>query len=451
MSKTLSEAERLLNTIVSSRIRLASLRGEPAPPSEPLHSELTVSDRPMPEPEGSPLENDFRTRASPQPAPPVHGRTEQATRAAEVRTPPESTPPDPMPPEPTPSLILGIPNGEEDLADDPLFEASIFDDVEQCSPSNKTADGEAPDHADPFSFIDLIPEANAATRNENRTPTPPLDTPPPVRPPAMPLPTALAVGAPRVERFPGPPSTTSERVEPDSKEPETEPIEVIESPRTHELAQPRAVAPQLLDPERERLDVEVFTAPSERDPWLPDIPSGPTPRLTEPKDAPAPAFSRQDIQPDEAVSDALSHAHHAFRRGALGDAYAHLTDVLDWSPDHLEARLMRGRCARDQGDTTAALSDFTRAMLSAPHSPLPHVDLGDLSFATKDYAQAIDHYTAAIDREPDHAMALCRRGICHHYRRRPDLALGDLESAARIDPDIANINRYIRMVARPSR
>ena len=433
MSKTLSEAERLLNTIVSSRMRLASLRGESAPPSEPLHSDLTVSARPIPEPEGSPIETDFRTRLSPQPVPPVHRRTE------------------PTPPEPTPSLVLGIPNGEEDLEDDPLFEASIFDDDGRCSPSDKPANGEAQDHADPFSFIDLIPEANAETDNESRTPSPPLDTPPPVRPPAMPLPTALAVGAPRVERLPAPPSTTAERVEPHSQEPETEPIEVIESPRTHGLAQPRPVAPQLLDPERERLDVEVFTAPPERDSWLPEIPSGPAPRLTEPTDAPAPTLSRQDIQPDEAVFDALSHAHHAFRRGALSDAYAHLTDVLDWSPDHLEARLMRGRCARDRGDTTAALSDFTRAMQSAPHSPLPHVDLGDLSFATKDYARAIDHYTAAIDRDPDHAMALCRRGICHHYRRRPELALGDLEAAARIDPDITNIDRYIRMVARPSR
>ena len=95
------------------------------------------------------------------------------------------------------------------------------------------------------------------------------------------------------------------------------------------------------------------------------------------------------------------------------------------------------------------MSDFPKAQDSAPHSPLPHVELGDLFFARKDYSRAVQHYTDALERDPGHAMALCRRGICQHYRRRPDSALDDLRSAARINPEIANIDRYIRMVSGP--
>ena len=83
----------------------------------------------------------------------------------------------------------------------------------------------------------------------------------------------------------------------------------------------------------------------------------------------------------------------------------------------------------------------------APQSPFAHVEMGDLFFAKKHYAQAIQHYTNALERDPDHAMALCRRGICHHYKRQPERALDDLRSAARVDPEIANIDRYIRMVS----
>jgi tetratricopeptide (TPR) repeat protein len=99
----------------------------------------------------------------------------------------------------------------------------------------------------------------------------------------------------------------------------------------------------------------------------------------------------------------------------------------------------------------AALSDFFKAEQSAPHAPEAHAELGDLFFAQKNYGRAIQHYSDALDRDPNHAMALCKRGICHHYRRQRDSALDDLRSAARINPDIPNIERYIRMVASPTR
>ena len=451
MSDTLSEAERLLNTIVSSRMRLASLRGDPAPQADPVPDDIASPGRPRLNP----------TDAQPEPITAPHGESpliESTPSAPHERQGVPSETEMLTEPAPTPALVLGIPDPDDTEDEDPLFEASIFDPIDDGAPSTEDPTRNTEDGPDPFSFLDLIPEPKSAATSEPLVTPDPLDSPPPIRPPAMPLPSALAAGAPvaapsqqTVNATDEPVSTESDRPNRETEADEADGFEVIESLQPYGLAKPRAVAPQVLDPDRERLDVEVFPERSEPDAWHSAVDYGPTPRLTEPSAPPVVATSYAPIQPDEAVFDALSHAQQALRRGTLGDAYMHLTDALDWNPTHLEARLMRGRCARDLGDRVAALSDFTRAMLTAPHSPMPHVDLGDLCFAVKDYAQAIAHYTEAVTRDPDHAMALCRRGICHHYRRRPELALDDLQAAARVNPDIANIDRYIRMVSRTSR
>jgi tetratricopeptide (TPR) repeat protein len=101
------------------------------------------------------------------------------------------------------------------------------------------------------------------------------------------------------------------------------------------------------------------------------------------------------------------------------------------------------------GDPIAAMSDFEKAIQVAPFSPEAHVEMGDLFFARKDYGRAILHYTDAIERDPNHPMALCRRGICYHYRQRPENALDDLKAARLVAPDIPNIDRYVRMVSTP--
>jgi tetratricopeptide (TPR) repeat protein len=98
------------------------------------------------------------------------------------------------------------------------------------------------------------------------------------------------------------------------------------------------------------------------------------------------------------------------------------------------------------GDTAGAMSDFLRAQKKAPHASAPHIDIGDLFFARKDYSRAIAHYSDALSIEPTLALTLCRRGICHHYKRQPDRAIDDLRAAQRIDPEMPNIERYIHMV-----
>ena len=52
---------------------------------------------------------------------------------------------------------------------------------------------------------------------------------------------------------------------------------------------------------------------------------------------------------------------------------------------------------------------------------------------------------------PDHAMAACRRGISHYYRKAFSQALTDLTLARKLDPSIPNIATYVSMAKKKTR
>ena len=123
----------------------------------------------------------------------------------------------------------------------------------------------------------------------------------------------------------------------------------------------------------------------------------------------------------------------------------HYGDLLSLQPSNLEAHLGRGRSLVELGDYAAAMSDFQRAEDIAPHSPDPIVEMGNLFFARKEYRKSITYYDQAVEMAPDHAMAWCRRGICHHYRKNHSQAFKDLQKAVSLDPDIPNLRKYVQM------
>jgi tetratricopeptide (TPR) repeat protein len=142
----------------------------------------------------------------------------------------------------------------------------------------------------------------------------------------------------------------------------------------------------------------------------------------------------------------LSEASLALRSGRLIEAEQLLGDVLDLEPDHLSARIDRGRTRMNLGQLGPAMSDFQRAQDVSPDSAEPLTAMGDLYFGRKDYLRAVSCYDQALDLQPGHAMALCRRGVSHHSLGRPGLALEDLEQAQTLDPQIPSIGRYVAMV-----
>ncbi len=145
------------------------------------------------------------------------------------------------------------------------------------------------------------------------------------------------------------------------------------------------------------------------------------------------------------LKNLLSDARAAEARGNLQEAVLHYGDLLSLQPSNLEAHLGRGRSLVELGDYAAAMSDFQRAEDIAPHSPDPIVEMGNLFFARKEYRKSITYYDQAVEMAPDHAMAWCRRGICHHYRKNHSQAFKDLQKAVSLDPDIPNLRKYVQM------
>ena len=102
----------------------------------------------------------------------------------------------------------------------------------------------------------------------------------------------------------------------------------------------------------------------------------------------------------------------------------------------------------DLGDYGRAMSDFTVADDLQPENPYTRVALGDLFFARKEYSRAIEFYQSSLTELPEHAMAICRRGICYYYKRQYAAALTDLKRAQKLDRSIPNIKTYVEMAKR---
>jgi tetratricopeptide (TPR) repeat protein len=208
------------------------------------------------------------------------------------------------------------------------------------------------------------------------------------------------------------------------------------------LAQPREVAPRIVDPSAPSLEV-IFQAADQK---ASTQALAPAPELTaEPSAQPSAIPSPAQLGSEIAFS-VMSEAVAAVEAGQLDLAVQLYGDVLDLEPDNLGARISRGRAQLNLGEQAAAMSDFQRAQDSAPESAEPLCAMGDLFFARKDYARAISRYDQALQLHPEHAMALCRRGIGHHYLGQAALALEDLEQARQLAPEIRSIDRYVSMV-----
>ena len=250
----------------------------------------------------------------------------------------------------------------------------------------------------------------------------PLNTPPPVRDrPLMPLPVGLATCAPKqTETQPrlaptetAPTETAQPQLEQPSSTLPTQDMSLVvieDTTSAAGLSQPREVAPRLIDPDRSRLEVDVI-----EDHFVDDEPltfEADVPQLTTSSVADqTPSRTTQPEADATSLFDSVSAGFDAMRQGNIRAAVVHFSDVLDWDHEQIESRLARGRCRRDLGDTAGAMSDFLQSQAHAPHSPEPHVEMGDLFFARKDYSRAIAHYDDALELHPEHAMALCRRGL----------------------------------------
>jgi hypothetical protein len=150
----------------------------------------------------------------------------------------------------------------------------------------------------------------------------------------------------------------------------------------------------------------------------------------------------------ESKKNLLGMATKAHGEGQLEEAIEAYTDLLDEDSTQATVLLARGRCYLEKKDYSAALSDFKRAQKIGPKDPDPWVALGDLHFARKKHAQAIEAFDQAIALESNHAQARCRRGTAHYHTGLYRQAFLDLQRAYKLDPEIPNIRRLVQLAIR---
>ena len=122
-----------------------------------------------------------------------------------------------------------------------------------------------------------------------------------------------------------------------------------------------------------------------------------------------------------------------------GDRAANLEQAIECYSAALQAEYLsshdQAMYHRNRADALIRLNrldeaeqDIEQARALAPDHPYTHARLGQLAFAREDYPAAVEHYTAAIDRQPE-AGFYFDRGLAHLALGHQDQALADYQAA----------------------
>lgn len=116
---------------------------------------------------------------------------------------------------------------------------------------------------------------------------------------------------------------------------------------------------------------------------------------------------------------------------SLTEAIQTISNDTSYLPD---AFLRRGICWHNQGYEDLARKDFERAISVDFQSPLPHFWIG-LSYAAEgDYRQAINHYSEAVDKRQDYALAFVNRGLAYYRLEDYEKAIDNFNEAISHEP-----------------
>ena len=108
----------------------------------------------------------------------------------------------------------------------------------------------------------------------------------------------------------------------------------------------------------------------------------------------------------ERTRELFQHAHLRvaeiyFHSNWTADADAHLERAARLNPGHPSVYLLRGKLRRDDGEPALAVEEFLKLLEIEPAHAEARYLLGILYQGTRQFDQAITHYKAAIEDDPD--------------------------------------------------
>ncbi len=125
---------------------------------------------------------------------------------------------------------------------------------------------------------------------------------------------------------------------------------------------------------------------------------------------------------------------------ASAAAIAALDRALELNPQHYWARLQRGACRLEKGDTLLAVSDFSEAIRLRPEAPLAYFNRGYAFARAGRHAAAEADYSAALERDPRFLLAYLNRAMTRLEARQYAEALADFDRAAAFGRDDAPLH-----------
>lgn len=129
-----------------------------------------------------------------------------------------------------------------------------------------------------------------------------------------------------------------------------------------------------------------------------------------------------------------------FRRGVICfkthqwlAAICHFSDVLKVVPFQADSLLYRGRCFVYLKQSRQAIEDFTVYTEQFPDDHAGFYYVGRAHTVTGDFATAIEWFSKALERAPDSAKTLVRRGLSKHHLKLDEPALEDITQALKLN------------------
>ncbi len=112
--------------------------------------------------------------------------------------------------------------------------------------------------------------------------------------------------------------------------------------------------------------------------------------------------------------------------------------AIDLKTNFADAYLMRARAFAASGQTTNAISDYSKVIELRPRDPQPLIERGRVYVDGKDYQSAIGDAASALALDSTSAVAYLLRGTAVRAMGNLEAALKDFDQAVKLQPSHVN-------------
>lgn len=128
---------------------------------------------------------------------------------------------------------------------------------------------------------------------------------------------------------------------------------------------------------------------------------------------------------DEYYKQALQ----AYAKRDLNEAILKMEGAIGLLPNHAEYYAARGFFRLEDGLQKEALEDFEQALQLYPYEMLAHYGRGIIAYQSKNWDEALAHFTDAYRSDPNRPETLYYLALAHHRTGMNSLALSYMQQA----------------------